>query len=98
MPASRRYPIVSAIAALGLALAGCAAPSTGSSPSPGETAEAEFNDPLEELNRSIFGFNQVVDEVVLVPVAKGYRSAVPPPMRSSVHDFLRNLNGPVIFA
>ena len=33
-----------------------------------------------------------------MPVAKGYRTAVPPPMRASVHDFLQNLNGPVIFA
>jgi phospholipid-binding lipoprotein MlaA len=84
-----------------LALSGCAAPSaTTSAPGgqPGEAAELEFNDPLEEFNRSIFRFNQVVDDVVLVPVAKGYRTAVPPPMRSSVHDFLQNLNGPVIFA
>ncbi len=43
----------------------------------------------EDVNRSIFRFNQVVDEVVLVPVAKGYRTAVPPPMRASVHDFLQ---------
>ncbi len=101
MPACHFLPIVSALAAIGLALVGCAAPGTGSGPSAGQTAEAaevEFNDPLEEWNRSIFGFNQVVDEVVLVPVAKGYRTAVPPPMRASVHDFLRNLNGPVIFA
>ena len=64
-------------------------------PAPGETAEAEFNDPLEELNRSIFGFNEVVNEVALVAIAKGYRTAVPPPMRASVHDFLQNLNEPV---
>jgi phospholipid-binding lipoprotein MlaA len=82
-------------------LVGCVAPGTGSglsSDQTAETAEVEFNDPLEELNRSIFGFNQVVDQVVLVPVAKGYRTAVPPPMRTSVHDFLQNLNAPVIFA
>src|SRR3954449_12015255 len=93
--------LVTALAAIGLALVGCAAPGTGSGLSAdqaAETAEVEFNDPLEELNRSIFGFNQTVDEVVLVPVAKGYRTAVPPPMRASVHDFLQNLNEPVIFA
>jgi phospholipid-binding lipoprotein MlaA len=101
MPAYRISLLVSALSAIGLALVGCAAPGTGSGPAPGQTADAaevEFNDPLEDLNRSIFGFNQVVDEVVLVPVAKGYRTAVPPPMRASVHDFLQNLNGPVIFA
>jgi phospholipid-binding lipoprotein MlaA len=101
MPGCHVSPLVSAFAAIGFALVGCAAPGTGSGLSPdqaAETAEVEFNDPLEEWNRSIFGFNQVVDEVVLVPVAKGYRTAVPPPMRSSVHDFLQNLNAPVIFA
>lgn len=101
MPACRVSLVVSAFGAIGLALVGCAAPGTGSGAAPDQTAEAaevEFNDPLEDLNRSIFGFNQTVDEVVLVPVAKGYRAAVPPPMRASVHDFLQNLNGPVIFA
>lgn len=101
MPACHLSPLVSAFAAIGLALVGCTAPGAGPGPSPGqasEAAEVEFNDPLENLNRSIFGFNQVVDEVVLVPVAKGYRTAVPSPMRASVHDFMRNLNGPVIFA
>src|SRR4051794_39059107 len=101
MPACRISLLVSALSAIGLALVGCAAPGTGSgaaSDPTAEGAEVEFNDPLENLNRSIFGFNQVVDEVVLVPVAKSYRTAVPPPMRASVHDFLQNLNGPVIFA
>lgn len=99
MPACRRSPLVSALAATGLALVGCTAPGAESGSSPGGlAAEVEFNDPFEELNRSVFRFNQVVDEVVLVPVAKGYRTAVPPPMRASVHDFLQNLNGPVIFA
>lgn len=98
MPVCRRSPILSAIAAIGMALVGCTAPGTESGPSPDQTAEIEFNDPFEELNRSIFGFNQVVNDVALIPVAKGYRTAVPSPMRASVHDFLQNLNGPVIFA
>ena len=101
MPDCRIAFLYSTLAAIGLALVGCAAPGTGSGLSQGQEAEAaevEFNDPLEEVNRSIFGFNQVVDRVVLVPVAKSYRTAVPPPMRASVHDFLRNLNAPVIFA
>jgi phospholipid-binding lipoprotein MlaA len=101
MPVCRLPLTLSAVAAIGLALAGCAAPGTGPGSASDQTAEAleiEFNDPLEEVNRAIFGFNRVVDEVVLVPVAKTYRTAVPPPMRASVYDFLRNLNGPVIFA
>jgi phospholipid-binding lipoprotein MlaA len=98
MPACRRPLVVSAIAVAVLALVGCTTPGAEPGSSPDQTAEVEFNDPLEEVNRSIFRFNQVVDEVVLVPVSKGYRTAVPPPLRSSVHDFLQNLNSPVIFA
>ena len=75
-----------------LALAGCTAPVV-------QTAGVDdFNDPLEETNRAIFGFNQTVDHAVLIPAAKTYRTVVPPPMQQSVHDFLQNLNNPVIFA
>src|ERR1041385_1216762 len=61
------------------------------------TADEGFNDPWEETNRAIFGFNQTVDHAVLIPAAKTYRTVVPPPMQASVHDFLQNLNQPVIF-
>jgi phospholipid-binding lipoprotein MlaA len=61
------------------------------------TYEEEFNDPLEETNRKIFEFNQVVDRNVLVPVAKTYRTALPDPVRDSVRDLLNNLREPLIF-
>lgn len=77
-----------------LALGACAAPGPGA---PG-VQSAEAYDPFEDTNRSIFEFNQRVDRSVIVPVAEGYRTVVPPPMRQSVHDFLQNLHGPVIFA
>lgn len=90
--------VVPGVLAFALAVSGCAAPGPAASDSQmAEAAGLDFNDPLEEVNRSIFRFNQVVDEVVLVPVAKTYRTAVPPPMRASVRDFLQNLNGPVTF-
>jgi phospholipid-binding lipoprotein MlaA len=92
-----RLPLIlSGLVATGLAMSGCATP-----PAPGAAPAAaaeNFNDPYEDTNRAIFGFNQTVDKNVLVPVANAYRTVVPPPMRQSLHDFLRNLNGPVIFA
>lgn len=90
---ARRLPLIlPGLLAAVLALAGCTAPVV-------QTAGADdFNDPLEETNRAIFGFNQAVDHAVLVPAAKTYRTVVPPPMQQSIHDFLQNLNGPVIFA
>jgi phospholipid-binding lipoprotein MlaA len=92
----RRLPLIlSSLVAAGLALSGCAAPRA---PGAGDTAGAvESGDPLEDTNRGIFSFNQAVDHAVLVPVAKTYRTVLPPPVRRSLHDFLRNLNGPVIF-
>jgi phospholipid-binding lipoprotein MlaA len=59
--------------------------------------EEDFNDPLENTNRKIFEFNQVVDRNVLVPVAKAYRTALPDPVRDSVRDFLNNLREPLVF-
>jgi phospholipid-binding lipoprotein MlaA len=78
-----------------LILPGCAAREGNSQLG---AAEAEdFNDPLEDTNRAIFDFNQVVDRNVLVPVAKAYRTVLPDPVRDSLRDFLRNLRAPLIF-
>ncbi len=98
-----RLTLTAAFAAA-LAVAGCAVPgapgaSLGASLGATQSAALDdsFNDPLEETNRAIFAFNQAVDQAVLIPVAKTYRTVLPPPVRQSVHDFLQNLNGPVIF-
>lgn len=85
---------------LALLTSGCA---TGAKPAvPPPTAAAagaeDFNDPFEDTNRAIFDFNQKVDRVVLVPVAKAYRAALSEPIRDSVRDFLANLRAPLIFA
>ena len=99
----RRLPsLLSSLVAAGLAVTGCAAPGTPSTAQAGGaaagTATDEFNDPFEDTNRGIFSFNQKLDENVLVPVAKTYRTVLPDPVRQAVHNFLQNLDGPVIFA
>ena len=87
-----RLPLVlSSLVAVGLAVTGCGAPQAAG-------ATDDFNDPFEETNRGIFGFNRAIDQSVILPVANAYRDAVPSPMRTAVHNFLQNLNGPVIFA
>jgi phospholipid-binding lipoprotein MlaA len=78
-----------------LVFSGCA---SHNQTSPTAAAEEDFHDPLEDFNRKIFDFNEVVDKHVLVPAAKGYRAALPSPVRDSIHDFLNNLNEPLIFA
>ncbi|MBT4355123.1 MAG: VacJ family lipoprotein [Rhodospirillaceae bacterium] len=54
------------------------------------------DDPLEPLNRSIFGFNEGVDQVILRPTAIAYKELVPDSIRSGIRNVLRWLNGPVI--
>ena len=49
------------------------------------------DDPLEPINRAIFGFNEVIDDAVLEPVAKGYRAITPDPVEESVTNFFNNL-------
>lgn len=61
-----------------LALGGCA---TG----------GNRKDPLEAYNRKMFAFNESVDRALLKPVAKGYRAAVPLPLRGGFDNFLNNL-------
>jgi phospholipid-binding lipoprotein MlaA len=77
-------------------ITGCA--SQPQNPQPGAVAEEDFHDPLENVNRKIFDFNQVIDRHALVPAAKAYRAALPEPVRDSIHDFLNNLGEPLIFA
>jgi len=75
--------------AVGLFVSGCASTSGTS------TAD---NDPYEATNREIFDLNQKLDKAVALPVAEFYVSTVPEPARNGVHNFLTNLNEPVVFA
>ena len=68
-----------AVLAIGL-LSGCA---TG----PG----VNTNDPLEPLNRQVYGFNTAVDKTVLKPVATVYQDVLPSVARQGVGNFFSNL-------
>ena len=48
-------------------------------------------DPFENLNRQVFAFNETVDESVLQPVARGYVTVTPEPVRAGVRNFFNNL-------
>ncbi len=61
------------------------------------SASAQVNDPLESVNRAVFGFNNVVDQVVLDPAIVAYRAAVPKPARTGLKNFLHNLESPLFF-
>ncbi len=55
----------------------------------------EISDPFESYNRVMFKFNTALDDYILAPIAKGYRYAVPKPVRTGVHNVLTQLNTPI---
>jgi phospholipid-binding lipoprotein MlaA len=63
-------------------LAGCA--TTGGTP----------GDPYEKFNRKMWGFDQTLDKNIATPVAKGYRAAMPSPIRHGLSNMLENVSEP----
>lgn len=51
------------------------------------------NDPLEPFNRAMFSFNDGLDQVILQPVATGYKAITPSFMRESVSNVFSNVGG-----
>ena len=54
-------------------------------------------DPLESFNRRMFRSYLRFDRDVFGPVARGYKKAVPNPVRSGLRNALSNLTEPVVF-
>ena len=64
---------------LSLILTGCS--TTGSNP----------QDPYESFNRKVWEFNKGVDNVILKPVAKGYKAVTPDLVEKGVSNFFSNI-------
>ena len=85
MTQTARRPLVRLMAALSLAvLAGCNTPD----------APVEIYDPYEARNRRVHEFNKRLDRNLVRPVARGYGTVVPQPVRTGVSNFGDNLDGP----
>jgi phospholipid-binding lipoprotein MlaA len=74
-----RRPVAAAL--LAALLAGCATAGGGIA-----------SDPLEPINRAVFSFNEVFDDVLMKPVAKGYRAVFPEIVRAGVTNFFSNID------
>jgi phospholipid-binding lipoprotein MlaA len=81
------------IAALVVALAGCATPPTDPA---ARAAFDEANDPLEPMNRGIFFFNRATDALFIKPAAMVYRTLMPRPGQLAIRNVLNNLDTPVV--
>ncbi len=75
------------LALVALGLSGCAAYHAG--------PDGETLDPLEPVNRPIFGFNRFLDRWIMRPVAKGYDTVMPKPVKYAVSNFFVNWETPV---
>lgn len=52
---------------------------------------ADVRDPWEPMNRSVYNFNEVLDNFALKPAAKAYTVVLPSPVRTGIHNFVGNL-------
>lgn len=48
-------------------------------------------DPLEPMNRAIYGFNKAVDTVAIRPISQVYHAVTPDPIEHRVRNFFANL-------
>jgi len=74
------------ILAVGVLLLNITACSTSTS-----TRPTSHDDPFENVNRKVYGFNRVVDKVIIRPIAKTYDVIMPSPAQKGVTHFFSNL-------
>ncbi len=53
-------------------------------------------DPFEKFNRGVFAFNDGVDQMVIKPIAKTYKTIVPSPIDNGVTNFFSNIDDIVV--
>ena len=62
-----------------------------------QSADDSNNDPLESMNRAIFGFNEGLQDYFLHPVVTFYNSTVPDTPRRAVKNMFENVKTPITF-
>jgi len=62
---------------------------------PATAQDLDQRDPLEQVNRSVFGFNQTVEAALLRPASKAYGS-LPAELQRGIDNFFSNLREPVV--
>lgn len=62
-----------------------------------EDSDAAAFDPWQPMNRRVHAFNNVIDQHVMRPVARGYVKVVPAPMRAGISNVFDNLAAPLAF-
>ncbi len=73
---------VTAVTMLIVVMTGCASTNGYNDP----------RDPIEGFNRVMFEFNEILDKVLMKPLAKGYRAIMPSPVDKGITNFFSNLD------
>jgi phospholipid-binding lipoprotein MlaA len=55
-------------------------------------------DPLEPLNRAVFGFNEALDDAIILPLTHGYMVVTPDPVEAGLANAFDNVGEPMTFA
>lgn len=61
------------------------------------TARSDRGDPLQAANAQSFAVSQAVDDAIIAPVSMAYRDVLPRPVRDGIHNFLNNVQNPIVF-
>ncbi len=59
--------------------------------------KAPPGDPLQAVNAQSYAVTQSIDKAIVGPVSLGFAKIVPTPIRRGLHNFLANLNEPIVF-
>ncbi|HEY0944432.1 MAG TPA: VacJ family lipoprotein [Opitutaceae bacterium] len=62
-----------------------------------ESTLSRANDPLEGVNRAVFGFNRGLTKYALKPLSRGYEFVIPRPVRRGLDNAFDNVRFPVRF-
>ena len=79
-----RSAVLVVFAVVALLLGGCAT----------SGQQADPTDPLEGLNRGLYGFNSGLDRALIGPIASAYVAVTPEPVRIGVTNFFQNVAYP----
>ena len=80
-------------------------PAIAPAPTPADPTEiivqgrqkAPPGDPLQAINAQSYAVTQSIDKAIVGPISLGFAKVVPTPVRRGLHNFLANLNEPIVF-
>lgn len=86
----------------GLRIATLAAFAAATLASPSHAAKASdalaVNDPFEKANRRFYASHEKFERAIIRPLAHGYETVVPKPVRDAVHNLFTEIGEPMVFA